>query len=309
VCSKNDPAIAMAAFSHPHLQLRPEDFAIIECSWEDKIHGLTQVSRKLNLGTDALVFADDNPVECALVRQQLPSVAVVELGSDPGSFVAKLEAEHWFDLPAYTPEDLARAQSYTVRRQVEEARAQTVDMPSFLRSLEMRGRLYEATGSDLPRIAQLEQKTNQFNLTTRRYSASAIDEYAERPDVVMLAFGLRDKFGNHGLVSSLIGLLEGSSLRIDSWLMSCRVFSRTVEAFIMQRLIDLARQRGAQRIVGEYLPTERNRVVADLYQRLGFECGDAERRIWVLDLRGADRLGWESYITEDGGRQASVAAG
>jgi FkbH-like protein len=277
VCSKNSPEIAATGFANPHSVLRRADFAAFECSWNDKVGGLRRIARDLNLGIDSFVFADDNPAECALVRQELAEVAVVHLGDDPGEFIEKLDAGHWFDLPHYTSEDLGRASAYNARAAALAEQSQATDLGGFLGGLEMKGRLYRPEEADIPRVAQLEQKTNQFNLTTRRYAEAAIRDFLTRNDAIVLAFRLADRLGDHGLVSTLIALQENETLRIDSWLMSCRVFSRSAEQFILRGLIDLARQRGVTRLAGKYLPTPKNDVVADLYERMGFSlaAGDA----------------------------------
>jgi FkbH-like protein len=280
VCSKNSPEIAATGFANPHSVLRRADFAAFECSWNDKVGGLRRIARDLNLGIDSFVFADDNPAECALVRQELPEVAVVHLGDDPGQFIEKLDAGHWFDLPHYTSEDLGRASAYGARAAALAEQSQATDLGGFLGGLEMKGRLNRPEEADIPRVAQLEQKTNQFNLTTRRYAEAAIRDFLTRNDAIVLTFRLADRLGDHGLVSTLIALQENETLRIDSWLMSCRVFSRSAEQFILRGLIDLARQRGVTQLAGEYLPTPKNDVVADLYERMGFSlaAGDA---LWL----------------------------
>jgi FkbH-like protein len=270
VCSKNDPEIAATGFTHPHSVLHFSDFAAFECSWSDKVGGLRRIAQALNLGLDCFVFADDNPAECSLVRQELPDVAVVHLGDDPEQFAAVFDAGYWFDLAAYTPEDLGRSAAYTARASALAERAEATDVDRYLAGLAMKGRLYRPEEGDIARVAQIEQKTNQFNLTTRRYSEAAIRGFLAREDAVVLAFRLADRFGDHGLVSTLIGFREGDSLRIDSWLMSCRVFSRSAEQYIMGGLVAAARAQGANGVVGEYLPTAKNDVVAGLYPRLGF---------------------------------------
>jgi FkbH-like protein len=299
VCSKNDPAIAASGFAHAHSVLSVEHFAAFECSWQDKASGLRRIAAQLNLGLDSFVFADDNPAECDLVRQELPAVAVVELGDDPTTFVDRLEAGHWFDLPAYTGEDLRRSDAYAARGRAEQERERATDLGSYLAGLRMVGNLYEAREDDLARIAQLEQKTNQFNLTTRRYDEEKIRDFARRPDVRLLAFTLRDRHGDHGLVSSVIAFREDSALRIDSWLMSCRVFSRSVEEFIMRRLVEAARSEGAQSIVGEFVPTEKNGLAAEVYAKFGFAPKDDRAGTWELDVRpGSGVPVLESYIDE-----------
>jgi len=250
--------------------LRREDFAAFECSWNDKAGGLRRIARALNLGLDSFVFADDNPVECALVRQELPEVAVVELGADPAQFVELFDAGCWFDLPAYTSDDLGRAAAYTARAAALAEQESATDIDAYLASLAMTGRLYRPEEADIARVAQLELKTNQFNLTTRRYAEAAIRDFMAREDALVLAFRLADRFGDHGLVSTLIAFHEGDALRIDSWLMSCRVFARSAEQYILRGVIAEALARGAARLVGEYQPTAKNDVVAGLYSKLGF---------------------------------------
>jgi FkbH-like protein len=270
ICSKNTPEVAATGFSHPNSVLRREDFAAFECSWANKADALRRMAKDLNLGLDSFVFVDDNPAECELVRQELREVTVVHLDTDPAQFVEILDAGCWFDLPAYTSEDLGRAAAYTARAAALAEAAESTDIDGYLAGLRMRGRLYRPKETEITRIAQLEQQTNQFNVTTRRYSEATIRGFLARNDVIVLAFGLSDKFGDQGLVSTLIASRDGNDLRIDSWLMSCRVFSRTAEQFIVRGLIEHAQGVGATRLVGEYRPTPRNGVVADLYPKLGF---------------------------------------
>jgi FkbH-like protein len=296
VCSKNSPEIAATGFGTPGSVLRRADFAAFECSWNDKAGGLRRIAQALNLGLDSFVFADDNPAECELVRQALPEVGVVHLGDDPGQFIERLDEGHWFDLPHYTTEDLGRAGAYSARAAALAEQAQATDLGGFLGGLAMQGRLYRPEAADIPRVAQLEQKTNQFNLTTRRYAEAAIRDFLARDDAIVLAFRLADRLGDHGLVSTLIALHEDATLRIDSWLMSCRVFSRSAEQFILRGLLDLAQQRGATRLAGAYLPTPKNDVVADLYARLGFTRPDGEA-LWSRAVTPDDPQDLVTYIS------------
>jgi len=285
VCSKNDPRIAAAGFEHAHMALRREDFSAIDCSWNDKAAGLKRIAQQINVGIDSLVFADDNPAECEQVRRALPGVQVVHLGADPSRFIGLLDRGHYFDLAQYTAEDLGRGAAYSARAQAlaDEAAADG-DMARYLAGLKMLGKLHEAEAADLARLAQMEQKTNQFNLTTRRFDEAALAAHLRDPAAIVLVFRLADKFGDHGLVSSLVAVQDGDTLRILSWLMSCRVFSRTAEHYIMRHLIGLANGRGVRRIIGEYLPTKKNEVVADLFGRLGF--ADLGGGVWELDIAG-----------------------
>ena len=275
VCSKNAPDIAASGFTHPNSVLQRSDFAAFECSWADKPGGLRRIAVALNVGIDSFVFCDDNPAECELVRQELPEVAVVHLGNEPASFIALLDAGHWFDMQAYTPEDLGRGAAYGARAAALAEQGEATDIGRYLAGLDMRGRLYRPEEADIARVAQLEQKTNQFNVTTRRYSEAQIRDFLARNDAVVLAFRLADRFGDHGLTSTLIAVRDGDALRIDSWLLSCRIFARSAEPFILRGLIDIAAGRGVTRLLGAYQPTAKNDVVADLYPCLGFvEAGD-----------------------------------
>ena len=273
VCSKNAPEIAESGFSHPHAVLRRGDFAAFECSWNDKVGGLRRIAAALNLGLDSFVFADDNAAECELVRQALPEIAVVHLGDDPAQFVEIFDAGRWLDLPEYTADDMGRAAAYGARAVALAEQGEATDINAYLAGLAMRGRLFVPEENDIARVAQLEQKTNQFNVTTRRYSESAVRALLARDDAIVLALRLADRSGDHGLVATLIALHEGDALRIDSWLMSCRVFSRSAEQFMLRGLLGMAKARGARGLIGEYVPTAKNGVVAELYPRLGFVVG------------------------------------
>lgn len=270
VCSKNAPEIAVSGFAHPNSVLKRGDFAAFECSWADKAAALRRMANELNLGLDSFVFADDNPAECDLIRQELPAVAVVHLGTDPTRFVESFDAGCWFDLPSYTSDDLGRSAAYTARAAALAQASEATDIDAYLAGLAMKGRLYRPDEADMARVAQLEQKTNQFNVTTRRYSEAAIRGLMARSDTTVLALRLADRFGDHGLVSTLIAFKEDDAVRIDSWLMSCRVFSRTAEQYMLRGLIEQARLMGATWLIGEYVTTSKNGVVAELYPKLGF---------------------------------------
>ncbi|HSV52318.1 MAG TPA: HAD-IIIC family phosphatase [Burkholderiaceae bacterium] len=299
VCSKNAPELAAAGFEHPCSTLRHRDFAAFVCSWDDKATGLRRIAAELCLGLDAMVFVDDNPAERALVQQMLPEVTVVDIGTDPAQFIDRLEAGHWFDMQAYTDADLRRGAAYAGRREAQAAQSGPVDLEAYLHGLQMMGHARAAQPGDLPRLAQMELKTNQFNLTTRRTTQARLAALLQDEHWLLLTLHLRDRFADHGLVASLLALREGEVLRIDNWLMSCRVLGRTAEAFTLAALVRLARQQGATALVGEYLATARNGVVADLYPRLGFVPVDDHGRFWRRALsRPLDDLA--SSITGDG---------
>ena len=289
VCSKNDPALAEAGFSHPNSALQRSDFAAFECSWADKAAGLRRIALDLNVGIGSFVLCDDNPAECDLVRRELPEVAAVCMGTDPAAFIDLFDAGHWFDADGYTQEDLGRGAAYTARAAALAEQAQATDIGGYLASLAMKGTLRPPTEAEIARVAQLELKTNQFNVTTRRYTEAQIRAFMDRDDAVVLAFSLTDRFGDHGLTSTLVAVRDGDTMRIDSWLMSCRIFARSAEQFMLRGLVEIATGLGVTRLVGEYQATPKNGVVADLFPRLGF--AGAEESFFVREIGvGVDDL-------------------
>ncbi len=286
VCSRNDERIARSVFeTHPAMPLRVDDFAEFVCSWDDKAAGLARIASRLNLAPAHLAFVDDNPAECDRVGEALRDIGVLRLEGDPSTFIDQLERTRWFTSVRYSAEDNLRAASYASREKASELLAQAGTLEEFLAGLEMRAEFFLATPSDLPRLAQMEAKTNQFNVTTKRLTENDLCGLLERADRAVYACKLRDRFADHGLVSSVIVSRNGDEWVIDGWVMSCRVFSRTLEQFICNRLAEAALLAGATSIVGCYAPTERNGVVRDLYKQLGFdEVMGADRRRWRVTL-------------------------
>lgn len=274
VCSKNDAAGAEEAFSsHPEMLLQRADIAAFVANWDDKARNLETIARQLNIGLDSLVFLDDNPAERARIREALPSVAVPELPADISGYTRRLAAAGYFEAVGFTSEDRQRAGDYAQNAQREALRGSVQSMDEFLRGLQMTAAYSPIATVDLPRVTQLINKTNQFNLTTHRYSTEQILERLAVPGTLSLQLRLRDRFGDNGLVSVLIAPpLAGSpqSLEIDTWVMSCRVFGRQLEHEALNLIVESARRTGIREIVGTYLPTARNSVVSDLYEKFGF---------------------------------------
>lgn len=292
VCSKNDPDIALQAFrDHPDMILRREDIACFVANWEPKEANLRRIARELNIGLDSLVFVDDNPVERAHVRQALPMVAVPELPEDPAAFVSCVAQAGYFEAVAFTDEDRQRARQYAGNQERAAMQEASTDPDSFLESLAMRMRSGLARSVDLPRVAQLIGKTNQFNLTTRRHSLEAVTAMARDPAAAVLQFRLEDRFGDNGLVSAMI-LLPAKDrpdvLDIDTWVMSCRVFGRQLEHAALNVAAAIARSRGVRHLQGTFIPTAKNGVVRELFRELGFRpvkpSGPAGSTHWILDL-------------------------
>lgn len=275
VCSKNDLAVAEGAFrDHPEMVLKRDDISVFVANWNDKASNLRDIAERLNIGVDALAFFDDNPAERALVRQELPQVAVLEVPADPAGYVRCLSASGVFDVVSFTDDDRKRAGQYEANAKREEAAGRATDMVSFLMGLDMRMPLRPVSEADLPRVTQLINKTNQFNLTTRRYTEAEVRALARAPGVVAFSARLLDRFGDNGLISVLIAkplvAAERATYLIDTWLMSCRVLGRGVEQALLAELVSACRAKGAEQLVGEFLPTAKNAMVKDLYPRLGF---------------------------------------
>jgi FkbH-like protein len=293
VCSKNDPAIAEAVFrDHPEMLLKRADIAAFVANWEDKAANLRTIAELLNIGLDSLVFVDDNPAERARIRQSLPMVAVPELPANAGDYVRCLADAGYFEAIAFTTEDQQRGEQYAANASREAALRSSESMDDFLRGLDMKLVFGPITAVDLARSTQLINKTNQFNLTTRRYSQDEVGRFATSPCDITLQFRLEDKFGDNGLVSVMIvRAVPGAAdeLEIDTWVMSCRVFGRQLEWEAMNIAVEAARRLGARTLRAQYIPTPKNAVVGGLYPSLGFDsdpdsgaAGETTR--WRLDL-------------------------
>lgn len=289
VCSKNDDATARIPFrEHPGMLIKEDDIAVFMANWEDKATNLERIAQRLDIGIDSLVLLDDNPAEREQVRQALPQVAVPELGNDPSTFVRSLMLGGYFESAAFTPDDLQRAQQYQGNAKRADLMESTRDLGEFLRSLDMRIGFAPFESRGRKRIAQLINKTNQFNLTTRRYTEAQVAALETSPEHYTLQVSLVDRFGDNGVICIVICSIHADEWHLDTWLMSCRVLNRKVEEAVCNRITEAARAAGARRIVGLYLPTPRNDMVADLYPRLGFTPVDApegEQR-WALALEG-----------------------
>lgn len=279
VCSKNNPADAREPFEkNPHLALRLDDFAAFEANWEPKSASLRRIAEQLRLGLDSFVFVDDSPTECEEIRQALPEVEVVHLPEDPADYVAALEQGLWFEAVSLTSEDQARSRQYKSELDRREYESSCDSLDGYLESLDLTGDVREIGPEDLDRVVQLIGKTNQFNLTTRRHSREAVLAKLQEPDAIGLTLRVADRFGDYGLTSVILAVREAeATLRIDTWLMSCRVIGRTVEEFLFGAFLERARRQGVRRIVGEFIPTAKNAIVSGIFERFGFVLGDDSR--------------------------------
>jgi FkbH-like protein len=288
VCSKNTESVAREVFEkHEEMVLRLGDISCFMANWEDKAGNIKRIAEQLNIGMNSLVFVDDNPAERAIVRDVCPDVAVPEMPEDPAEYVEALDRYRYFETMTISAEDLQRTAFYRASTERETLEASATDMDSFLISLELRAKVVPISAANLERSAQLIGRSNQFNLTTRRYSTADLQAMLKKPDWVTRTISLKDRFGDNGLISVVLANIEQESLRIDTWLMSCRVLKRGVERLQLDDLAEIARARGLSKIVGEYIPTAKNALVVAHYKSLGFEKigeGPDGRTRWQLDV-------------------------
>jgi FkbH-like protein len=274
VCSKNDLENARAPFErHPDMVLKLEDIACFVANWSDKAGNLRSIAEQLNIGVDSLVFVDDNPFERTIVRRELPQVAVPELHEDPAFYAQSIADGGYFEALQVTPEDFERGGQYRANLARESLRASTTDLAGYLRSLGMQLHWAPFDKVGLQRIVQLINKTNQFNLTTRRYTEAAVLAIMDTPGALTLQLRLTDAFGDNGIIGIVIGKPDNGVMQLDTWLMSCRVLGRQVEEATMNLVAEQARELGATQLLGEYLPSKKNGMVREHYSKLGFEAG------------------------------------
>jgi FkbH-like protein len=282
VSSKNDERVAMEVFErHPDMALRLGDIAVFCASWESKVDHLRHIQGVLGIGFDSMVFLDDSAVEREAVRLALPEVCVPDLPEDPVDVMPYLRRLNLFETASFTGEDAQRTRRYQEESRRRAFQSSSTDEGDFLRGLDMAAKVEGFTPFNLPRVAQLTQRSNQWNLRTARLSEGELRRIASSGEHLPFAFSLEDRIGAYGLVSVVILEAMGEAMFVDTWLMSCRVLRRGLESFVLDVLVDAARGRGARGLVGEYLPTPKNALVKDHYATLGFEPRGAR---WYLDL-------------------------
>jgi FkbH-like protein len=303
VCSKNDEANALEPFEkHPEMVLRRGDISSFIANWSDKPGNLRAIAEELNIGLDSLVFLDDNPFERNLVRQELPMVAVPEVSDDPTDFPVALCDAGYFEGLAVTDEDRERTSQYQGNKARDALKTSATDLPAYLRGLEMRLIVRRFDRIGLQRIVQLINKSNQFNLTTRRYTDEDVIAVMTDPEAFGLQLRLLDRFGDNGVIAIVIGRLQpDKDLLIDTWLMSCRVLGRQVEPTTLNLISLAAGKLDARRLVGEYIPTKKNAMVKDHYVGLGFTVTETDPNggsRGVLDLAGFQPAETFIHVTE-----------
>jgi FkbH-like protein len=292
VSSKNTDEVAREPFEkHPEMLLELEHIAVFQANWNDKATNIQAIAEELSLGLDSMVFLDDNPVERGLVRELLPQVGVPELPEDPAYYARTLTAGGYFEAVTFASEDLKRAGFYQDNAKRASLQKQVGGLDAYLASLDITITFqpFDATGR--ARIVQLINKSNQYNLTTRRYTDPEVAEAEDDPEVFTLQVRLDDVFGDNGMISVVICRPgEAGVWVIDTWLMSCRVLGRRVEHMVLREILEHARAAGVHRLSGIYRPTDRNKLVVDHYEKLGFTKVEEEASgltRWELPVEGA----------------------
>lgn len=297
VCSKNDEDKAKEPFEkNPEMVLKLDDISVFIANWENKADNIRTIQSILNIGFDSMVFLDDNPFERNMVRENVPGVTVPELPEDPGEYLEYLYTQNLFETASYSSADKDRTKQYQVEAQRVATAKKFTNEGDFLKSLEMVSEVSGFTSFNTPRVAQLSQRSNQFNLRTVRYTEDQITAIENDPKQKGFAFTLEDKFGDNGLIAVVIlQEKDTDTLFIDTWFMSCRVLKRGMENFVLNTVVEFAKANGYKKIIGEYLPTPKNGMVAEHYTGLGFmKLEGTETAQWELDVESYQNR--ECYI-------------
>lgn len=294
VCSKNTESVAKEPFEkHPDMVLRLEDISVFIANWDNKADNIRQIQHILNIGFDSMVFLDDNPFERNLVRENIPEICVPELPEDPAEYLEFLYGLNLFETVSFSSEDTARTKLYQVEAERVKSFQKFTNEDDFLKNLEMVSKVAPFNRFNTPRVAQLSQRSNQFNLRTVRYSEAEIERISKSDNYATFSFTLEDKFGDNGLICAVILQKEPKeTLFVDTWFMSCRVLKRGMENFVLNTLVEYAEKNGFRFIKGEYIPTAKNGMVKEHYPNLGFKKKDS----WFI-LEVNDYQNRKSYIT------------
>lgn len=272
VCSKNTEAIAKEPFEkHPDMVLRLEDFALFVANWENKADNIRRIRQVLNIGFDSMVFLDDNPFERNLVRTHIPEITVPELPEDPACYLEFLYTQNLFETVSFSEEDIKRTDQYRVEARRISDKMNFMNEADFLKSLDMKSDIQSFNPYNIPRVAQLSQRSNQFNLRTVRYTEDDVVRLANSDSYHPFTFSLEDKYGDNGLICVVVLRADSSRCAfIETWLMSCRVLKRGMEHFVLNEIVKFTKEHGFRFLQGEYIPTPKNGMVANHYKELGF---------------------------------------
>lgn len=289
VCSKNNEEIAKEPFkNHPDMVLKLDDISVFIANWENKADNIRQIQNILNISFDSMVFIDDNPFEREIVKTNLPDLCVPEMPTDPANYLEYLYSLNLFETASFSKEDAERNKKYQVEAKRNTSKAMYTDENEFLKSLNMYCKVESFNEFNTPRVSQLTQRSNQFNLRTKRYTEGDIINITNNKNNISFVFQLTDKFGDYGIISIIIlEKINASSLFIDTWLMSCRVLKRNVEKFALNTIVEFSKKNNIKYILGEYLETKKNIIVRDHYKNLGFR---HKKELWQLEVNNFKNL-------------------
>lgn len=295
ICSKNNEDTAKDPFlKHPEMVLKLEDISMFVANWEDKATNIKHIQQTLNIGMDSIVFLDDNPFERNLVKSMIPEITVPELPEDPAYYLNYIKSLNLFETVSFSQEDQDRTRQYQAEASRTVLKQRFTSIDNYFENLKMKATVLPFDKFHYPRIAQLTQRSNQFNLRTIRYSEAEIEKIAENDCYVTLSFCLKDKFGDHGLISVVILEKQEETLFVNEWIMSCRVLKRSMEEFIINKVIGIARANGFKKVIGEYIKTSKNAMVERIYEKMGFhEIGEGK---FAVDVNRFEEL--KTYIYE-----------
>lgn len=291
VCSKNEEENAIAGLNHPDGWLRPDDFVNIKANWDPKDRNISAIASEINILPESMVFVDDNPAERAIVAGQLPGVAVPEMDTVE-NYIRTIDRNGYFEVTSFSEDDLKRNEMYIANAKRAKQQASFENYEDYLLSLRMSAQICDFEPVYIDRITQLTNKSNQFNLTTKRYTPAQMQEVYESDSYIRLFGKLSDKFGDNGVVSVVIGKKQDNELHIDLWLMSCRVLKRDMEYAMLDRLAEESKKQGITKLKGYYYPTAKNKMVKNLYSDFGFEKLSEDEQgnaVYELDISGYER--------------------
>ena len=297
ICSKNELSNVVEVFEkHPHMPLKIDDFSCIKCNWNNKANNLVDIANELNLSTSSFVFVDDNPAECDLIRQTLKNVRVIELSEDPSKHIESIDFLNLFNSSSLSFEDLNRQDLYVAKAKFELEKSNFENIDQYLQLMDMKCSVSKLEEEQIFRVNQMQMRTNQFNITTQRLSEHELKNKLKMKSFKGFTFSLKDKFANHGLISYIEYEINNQQLVISDWLMSCRVFSRTLEEYIMNFISSKALEKGKESIILHYIETKKSLIMRDILKKIGFslKAKENKREIWEISTQKSKRL--KSFI-------------
>ncbi len=287
--SKNNYDDVIDVFkNHKYMLLKEDNFAAIKINWQDKVTNLKEIAKEINIGLDSIIFIDDDKTNREMIKEMLPEVMVIELPEDPCLYPKIIEDIEWFNLFSITNEDLNRGKMYTEQKKRNELESKI----TYIREFIIKAIIVDANEINIPRIAQLTQKTNQFNLTTKRYQIEDIERFIRLGNYLIKSIEVSDKFGDYGMSGVIIIKKDNVLWEIDSFLLSCRILGKNIELSFMESIINLAKKENVQRLKAYFIPTPKNKLTENLLEKCGFSVTEnkEEKKSYLLELANAKKL-------------------